>query len=105
MVQTVWKTGTIPQQMLWMVVVLIPKGKDDYRGIGLLDPIWKAIEVVMDNRLKCLELHDCLHGFLAGRGTGTAIMEVKLVQQLAYLEQVPLYGLFLDLRKAFDAHG
>ena len=47
--------------------------------------------------------HDCLHGFLAGRGTGTAIMEVKLVQQLAYLEQVPLYGLFLDLRKAFDA--
>ena len=24
-------------------------------------------------------------------------------QQLAYLEQVPLYGLFLDLRKAFDA--
>ena len=83
LVQTVWETGSIPQQMLWMVVVLIPKGKGNYRGIGLLDQIWKGIEVVMDNRLKCLELHDCLHGFLAGRGTGTAIMEVKLVQQLA----------------------
>ena len=71
-----------------MVVVLIPKGKGNYRGIGLLDPIWKAIEVVMDNRLKILELHDCLHGFLVGRGTGTAIMEVKLVQQLAYLLKV-----------------
>ena len=57
----------------------------------------------MDNRLKILELHDCLHGFLAGCGTGTTITEFKLVQQLAYLEQVPLYGLVLDLRKAFDA--
>ena len=57
----------------------------------------------MDNRLKTLALHDCLHSFTAGRGTGTAIMEVKLAQQLAYLEQVPLYGLFIDLRKAFDA--
>ena len=32
-----------------------------------------------------------------------AIMDVKLVQQLAYLEQVPFYGNFIDLRKAYDA--
>ena len=57
----------------------------------------------MDNRLETLALHDCLHGFTAGRGTGTAIMEVKLAQQLAHLKQVPLYGLFIDLRKVFDA--
>ena len=30
-------------------------------------------------------------------------MEVKLVQQLAFVEQSPLYGLFLGLRKAYDA--
>ena len=30
-------------------------------------------------------------------------MEAKLLQQLAFREQVPLYGIFLDLRKAFDA--
>ena len=30
-------------------------------------------------------------------------MEVKLTQQLAYLEQAPLYGIFIDLRKAYDA--
>ena len=30
-------------------------------------------------------------------------MEAKLVQQLAYIEQSPLYGRFLDLRKAYDA--
>ena len=72
--------------MLWMVVVFVPEGKGDYHGIGLLDQIWNAIEVVMDNRLKIMELHDCLHGFLANRGTGTVIMEVKRVQQLAYLK-------------------
>ena len=51
----------------------------------------------MDNRLKILELHDCLHGFLDSRGTVTAIMEVKLAQQLAYLEHVRLYGFFQSL--------
>jgi hypothetical protein len=30
-------------------------------------------------------------------------MEAKLTQQLAHLEQVPFYGLFLDLKKAFDS--
>ena len=57
----------------------------------------------MDARLAKLECHDCLHGFLAGRGTGTAILEAKLAVQLAYKEQVPLYGIFIDLHKAFDA--
>ena len=56
----------------------------------------------MDNCLKVLDYHDCLHGFLAGRGTGTATTEVKLAQQLAYIEQVPLYGVFIDLRKVYD---
>ena len=72
LITVIWQTGVVPQQMLWMVVVLIPKGNDDYRGIGLLDPLWKVIEVVMNERLKCFEFYDCLHGFLAGRGTGTA---------------------------------
>ncbi len=37
------------------------------------------------------------------RGTGTAIIEAKLAQQLSYLEFKPFYGVFLDLQKAFDA--
>ena len=86
-----------------MVVVLIPKGNNDYRGIGLLDPLWKILEVIMNKRLKSIEFHDCLHGFIAGRGTGTATMEVKLTRQLAYIEQVPLYGIFIDLRETYDA--
>jgi hypothetical protein len=52
-------------------------------------------------------LHDSLHGCLASRGMGTGIIEAKLAQQLAHLEQMPFFGIFIDLRKAFDAmdHG
>jgi hypothetical protein len=33
---SIWNTGTIPQQMCWVITVLIPKGGGEYRGIGLL---------------------------------------------------------------------
>ena len=103
LIQTIWIEGTIPQQMSWMIVVLIPKGGGDYRGIGLLEPLWKAVEILMDRRLQVVEFHDCLHGFLKGRGMGTATMEAKLAQQLAFRRQKALYGVFIDLQKAYDA--
>ena len=57
----------------------------------------------MDLRLETIKLHDSLHGCLAGRGTGTGIIEAKLAQQLAHLEQAPFFGVFIDLKKAFNA--
>jgi hypothetical protein len=103
LVQAAWTHGVIPCQLLWIIVVLIPKGGGDYRGIGLLEPIWKCIERVINHQLDAIELHDSLHGCRSKCGTGTAIIEAKLAQQLSYLELKPFYGVFLDLRKAFDA--
>ena len=57
----------------------------------------------MDRRLNAIPLHKSLHGCQDGRGTGTAVIEAKLAQQLAHLEQRPFYGVFLDLKKACDA--
>ena len=57
----------------------------------------------MDGRLATISFHDCLHGFLKGRGMGTATVEAKLEQQLAYIKQEPLYQTFIDLKKAYDA--
>jgi hypothetical protein len=88
--------------MSWVVTVLIPKGGGEYQGIGLLEPIWKVLERLMDLWLERIKLHDSLHGCLAGRGTGTEIIEAKLAQQLAHLEQAPFFGIFIDLKKAFD---
>ncbi len=86
-----------------MIVVLILKGGGNYQGFGLLEPMWKVCEQVMATRLNRIPLHESLHGCRDGRGTGTAVMEAKLAQQLAHLEQVPFYGVFLDLKIAFDS--
>jgi hypothetical protein len=85
-----------------MIVVLLPKGGGDFRGIGLLNPFWKVVEKVMVCRLGSIEFHPCLHGGLPKRGTGMATIEAKLAQQLAWMEQEPLYQVFVDLRKAYD---
>ena len=61
------------------------------------------MECLMDDRLNVIMFHDCLHGFLAGNGRGTATIEAKLSQRLVFIEQQPaLYG-NIDLREAYDA--
>ena len=65
-------------------MVLIPKGKGDYRGIGLVDNISKVCTLIVNSWIQSsIVLHDVLNGFRQGRGTGTSIMEAKMEQQLA----------------------
>ena len=74
----------IPQAFCHAILVLIPKSEQGkYRGIALLETIYKLISTIIDTRLKeAIEFDDALHGFIKKRGTGTAIMEVKLLMQL-----------------------
>jgi hypothetical protein len=58
LIQVIWKQGEIPQQLTWVIVVLPPKGGGDYRGISLLEPLWKVVERIMDQQLNALLLHD-----------------------------------------------
>jgi hypothetical protein len=43
LIQATWESRTMPTQMSWMVIMLLLKGGGDYRGIGLLDPMWKVV--------------------------------------------------------------
>ena len=82
-------------------MVLIQKGKKDYRGIGLLEVMWKVVAAILNFRLmESITFHNFLHGFQAGRGTGTPTLDSKLLQQLADLREEVLYVIFLDLYKA-----
>ena len=47
-----------------------------------------------------LQFHDVLHGFFAGRGKGTAIMELKISQELAIVDQDPILLALTDLTNA-----
>ena len=63
----------------------------------------KVVAEILNLRLTAsINFHDFLHGFRAGRGTGTATLEAKLLQQLAALREEVLYVIFLDLNKAYD---
>ena len=57
----------------WQAVVLIHKGKKDYLGIGLVEVMWKVVAAILNLWLTYyITFHNVLHGFRAGRGTGTA---------------------------------
>jgi hypothetical protein len=102
LIQTIWERGEIPEQMSWMVINLLLKGGGNFWGIGLHDPFWKVVEKIMVCQLGTIEYHPCLHGGLPKRGTGMATIEAKLAQQLAWMEQEPLYQIFVKLWKAYD---
>ena len=92
------------EEATWQTVVLIPKGRKEYRGIGLVEVMWKVVAEILNRWLTtAITYHDFLHGFRAVRGTGTATLEAKLLQQLADMREEVLYVIFLDLTKAYDA--
>ena len=104
LVQTAFRDGDLAEEATWQAVVLIPKGKKDYWGIGLVEVMWKVVEAILNRRFTAsITYHDALHGFRAGRGTGTATLEAKLLQQLADLREEVIYVIFLDLTKAYEA--
>jgi hypothetical protein len=43
-----------------------------------------------------------IHGFCTQRGTGTAIMNIKLLMQSIQRDINPMYMIFLDIKKAYD---
>jgi hypothetical protein len=50
-----------------------------------------------------IKFHDGLHSRLPGWITGTAAIEAKLDQSLAWCDQSLLYQIYVDLKKAYDA--
>ena len=82
---------------------LIPKSTTDTRGVVLLETLWKVVEALIDTHLRAsLQFHYVLHWFQIRRGTGTAIMDLKLAQELARVDHDPLLLVFLDFHKAYN---
>ena len=58
---------------------MIPKGRGDTRGIGLMEHAWKIVESIIDCRLRVVPFHAILHGVTARRGAGTAILNIRVL--------------------------
>ena len=101
--QHMWCTREIPQELVWKIMFLIIKGTTTTRGIDLLETLWKLVEALIETHLHAsLPIHNFLHGLRAGRGIGTAIMYLKINQELVSIYQDSIFLLFLYLRKAYD---
>ena len=88
LIQTAFREGELAKEAMWQAVVLIPKGKQDYRGVVLLEGMWKVVAAILNRRLTdSITYHDFLHRFRAGRSTGTATLEAKLLQQFGALRE------------------
>ena len=97
--------GTLAKDIMYQTVVLIPKGASrNFRGIVMVELLWKTVTSLMNFRLTpAINFHDVLHGFRAGRRKGTADLEAKLPQHLTAMREAALFKIFLDLRKAYNA--
>ena len=68
---------------MWNMVVLIPKGNGGFRGIGIVEVLWKVLLGMVNCQIRVeVQFYDALHGFMAGLGTGTTSLEAELLQQL-----------------------
>ena len=86
-------------------LLLILKGASrDFRRCSLVEVLWNIVIILPNLRLMTsIKLHDVLHRFQAGRGTGTAALDYKLLQYILAMREADLFEVFLDLPKAYDA--
>ena len=50
-IQVEFREGYTPEALRWTTMVLIPKGSREYRGIGLVETIWKVCTSIVNSRL------------------------------------------------------
>ena len=85
-------------------MVLIPKDKGEYICVGLVETFWKVCTSILNAWLRSsIVLHDVLHVFKQGKGTGTAIVEAKLEQPLARVFHETLFQFFIDVTKSYNS--
>ena len=62
-IKVAFREGYIPEALMWKTMVLIPKGGGEYRGIGLVETIWKVCTSIVNNHFRrFIVIHDVLHG-------------------------------------------
>ena len=66
--QAAFRDGTLAEECTWHTVVLIPKGgSGDFRGIGLVEILWKKVASLLNLQIMTdIKLHNVLQGFWVG---------------------------------------
>ena len=112
LINEIWKDECIPEDWGKTIIVLLYKGKGDstkcenYRGIALINHIMKIYERILEKRARAIiepQLGQEQYGYRKGRSVIDLIFALRMVVEKAWEFNVPIYGAFIDLRKAFDS--
>ena len=101
----------IPEIMLAAKVFMIPKSGDlsdpkNWRSIFTLETLGKILSRCVVNRIEPLAdriLNENQFGFRRQMSTTQAIAALTLIQQKANEQSTEMWGLFIDIEKAFDS--
>ena len=64
LVHTAFREGEMAEEATWQAVVMIPKGRKEYRGIELVEVMWKVVAAILHLRLAtAITYHNFLHVF------------------------------------------
>ena len=51
LIQAAFREGDLAEECAWKTVVPIPKGNGNFRGIGLVEILWKTVTGILNRRL------------------------------------------------------
>ncbi|XP_073829123.1 uncharacterized protein [Musca autumnalis] len=105
-----WENETLPETWTKGTIIKLPK-KDDlkvcdnWRGITLLNTVYKIIATIINDRLQSIEksLRDEQAGFRPHRSCVDQTNTLRVIIEQSLEWRTPLYLVFVDFRKAFDS--
>ena len=102
LIQTAFRDDLLEEEFTCQTIFLIPKRNVDFRGIRLVEVIWKTAAVIFNCRLGMTInfAHGVVHGFRTIRGMGTAYLEANMTQHLGAMREKVLYEILLYLHKS-----
>ena len=56
--QTAFREGNLAEEATWQTMVMIPKGKGEFQGIGLVEVIWKLLTLILYRLLAAIKIPD-----------------------------------------------
>ena len=82
--------------------MLSTEGGSDFRGIVIVEVMWKKVSGIMNLRLTlAIYFHYTIHSFFPSQGTGTASLESNLLQKRITMIEEIQYDNYLYLHKSY----
>ena len=98
-----FRERVLMEEATWKAVVLLLKGVGNYHVIGLVEVVCNSVTVILNFCFAAsITYHESLNGFWSDHSTGTASLEVKILQKAMEMREEVLYMILLDLNKVDD---